>query len=77
MSELNLEKLSTLLDKIEKEISVDKTTRKDILQQEASKMYAFNALGICLSKLGECDDHAYKEGLLRTKKYFEKVNQMK
>lgn len=71
------EKLEKLLYKIEKEIEAEEICMKQKLLHETEKMYSFNALGICLIKLGDIkDDAEYKEGLMKAKQYFKDITEL-
>ncbi|KAM0680363.1 hypothetical protein GINT2_001421 [Glugoides intestinalis] len=69
-----IQKLEELLVQIHEDVVTDSICSKDKLLHEAEKMYSFNALGICLVKLGASKDSSdYKEGLMKTKEYFKKI----
>lgn len=70
------ENLLLLLSKIEAELDQQKVYVKDKLMHEVEKMYVFNALGICLGKLENSDNKKYKDGILRTKAYFQKIKNL-
>lgn len=76
MSNPNLQKLNELLDGIEALQSEEEVMMKEKLRLEVEKMYAFNALGVCKCKLNNREDAEYKEGLSRTKSFFDKLKEV-
>lgn len=68
--------LHDLLDKIEKYSKETRVTTKDKLRLETEKMYSYHALSVCLRKLSNEDTNSSKEGLLRTKLYFDKIERL-
>lgn len=62
-----------LLERIQSEVAKPQIYVKDTLAHETEKMYVFNALGICLEKLKGSDGKKYKDGISRTKIFFQKV----
>lgn len=73
---LKSKSLLEYLDKIEQNLEQNSKNNFQNLFLEAEKMYVYNAFGICLGKLTNFDDKKYKEGILRSKAYFEKIKQM-
>lgn len=68
--------LHELLDKIERCSKETRVTIKDRLKLETEKMYAYHALDICLHKLSNENTSSGKEGLQRTKVYFDKIEKL-
>lgn len=71
-----IQKLNEILDKIEERGKETKTMVMDKLQHEIEKTYSFNALGICKSKLSNREWLEFKDGISRTKTYFEKMKKI-
>lgn len=76
MENSNIQKLNDTLDKIETKISETKVMMIDKLNHEIEKLYTYNALGICKSKLSNNRGDEFKEGISRTKIYFEKTKKI-
>lgn len=68
--------LHELLDEIERCSKETRGTVKDRLKLEAEKMYAYHALSICFHKLSNGDIDSNREGLLRTRSYFDKIEKI-
>ena len=76
MENTSLQKLNEILDIIEAEASESRVLMVDKLSYEVEKAYTYNALGICKSKLsnGKVDD--FRDGINRTKVFFEKIKKI-
>lgn len=72
----NIQKLNRILDLIEQKAAQEKKMMMDKLKLEIEKTYTYNALGICKSKLNNREGTEFKEGILRTKTYFDKMKKV-
>ncbi len=72
----SLSKIYKILEDIKKEankqLSTDDLSKQ--LSAESKKMYSYYSLEMCLNKLSGKNTDACRDGLLRTKKIFERIN---
>lgn len=71
-----MENLYNLLNKIEECSKDAKVTLKDKLIDETERMYSYYALKNCIDRLSNKDTSESKEGLQRTKAYFDKIGRL-
>lgn len=73
---INIDELMVILDEIKNLESRNGNTMKDKLRIEAENMYAYHALQLCLNTLNNKDTTENKEGIKRTKSYFERIEKV-
>ncbi|KAI5153770.1 hypothetical protein ENBRE01_3238 [Enteropsectra breve] len=72
-----MEKIHQLLRMIEEEIKTAPKGEQEEIKREIEKMYAHYALEICLGKLNNQIKEEWKEGIMRTKTLFKKIEEIK
>lgn len=76
MENSSITKLNLILDQIENKLTENKTLMVEKLNLEVEKAYAYNALGVCKSKLNNGRGDDFREGINRTKVFFEKIKKI-
>lgn len=71
-----MDQLNELLTQIELATLETHTTPKEIMLHGAKKMYTYHALDVCLAKLTNNPIEPGKEGVLRAKLVFEKIEKL-
>lgn len=70
------EDLHELLNKIEKYSGETRIAIKDRLRLETEKVYAYHALAMCHHRLSNESTDSSKEGLQRTRMYFDRIERL-